>query len=370
MTDTQQQALAQVPTADSPPAGLRSRCGLDGGELAQLIQRSAPQFRALRGARILLTGATGWFGVWLLDALCMADEVLQLGIRITAVSRSPARFLARFPAFAGDTPITWLETDVRRLAVARERFDYVIHAATDSSIKAAQISARDIFETIVDGTRCALRAAGPQCKGFLFLSSGAVYGPARAGVPGFVEDEPGGPDPASVTSVYAESKRAAEQLCAIEADGGLPAKIARCFAFVGPHMPFDRHFAIGNFIADALDGRIIRVNSDGRPVRSYLYMTDLIRSLAAVLIDGAVARPYNVGSDVAVSIGELAHCVNRVVGGRGVEIHGAKSHPSDRYVPDISRLRSELGICPQVSLEAAIARTANWRRACTSGAAP
>jgi dTDP-glucose 4,6-dehydratase len=143
----------------------------------------------------------------------------------------------------------------------------------------------------------------------------------------------------------------------------VPVRIARCFAFVGPHMPFDKHFAIGNFIADAVHGRSIRIKSDGLPQRSYLYMTDLIRALLTVLVKGSVGRPYNVGSDVAISIEDLARCVDRVVGGRGIAVEGAVSDPSDRYVPDITRLRTELDFVPEVSLETAIARTAAWYRA-------
>jgi dTDP-glucose 4,6-dehydratase len=161
------------------------------------------------------------------------------------------------------------------------------------------------------------------------LSSGAVYGPAREGLRGFAEDNPGGPGPSLASNAYAEGKRAAEQVCAIAATEGLPVRIARCFAFVGPHMPFDRHFAIGNFIADAVDGRPIRVRSDGRPLRSYLYMSDLVRALLAI----------------------------RVL------IEGAPSDPLDRYVPDVTRIRTELGFTEQVALDDAIARTARWRRA-------
>jgi len=92
-------------------------------------------------------------------------------------------------------------------------------------------------------------------------------------------------------------------------------------------------------------------------------MSDLMRALLTILVDGAVARTYNVGSDVSVSIEELAQRVNRVAGGSGVLIEGAPSDPLDRYVPDVTRIRTELGFTEQVALDDAIARTARWRRA-------
>jgi dTDP-glucose 4,6-dehydratase len=122
-----------------------------------------------------------------------------------------------------------------------------------------------MFETVLHGTERAIAAAGRDCRGFLLFSSGAVYG-SHPALPHFSEDMMLGPDPSRARSAYAEAKRAAETVCAIAAERGLPTRLARCFAFVGPHMPFDRHFAIGNFVADALEGRPITIKSDGSPV--------------------------------------------------------------------------------------------------------
>jgi nucleoside-diphosphate-sugar epimerase len=327
-----------------------------------MIALSSHHLERLRRARLLVTGATGWFGTWLLDYLCTADDMLGIGIRITALSREPAVFLGRFPGFGEDRRITWVKSDVREMSGIGEDFSHVIHAATDSTARRGGSSAEVLFDTIVEGTRRVLRYARGNCQGFLLVSSGAVYGPATTGAARFFDGQLGGPDPASPKSAYAEGKRAAEQLCAIAAYAGAPVRIARCFAFVGPHMPFDQHFAIGNFIADAVDGRLIRIKSDGKPQRSYLYTGDLIRALLAILLDGAAGRAYNVGSEDALTIADLADRVNHVVGGFGVELAGAASDPTDRYVPDTTRLRSELKFTPTISLDVAIARTAAWYR--------
>jgi nucleoside-diphosphate-sugar epimerase len=331
-------------------------------ELHEMIAQSTRHLERLQRASVLITGATGWFGTLLLDYLCTADDVLGIGIRITALSRDPAVFVDRFPSFRGDPRITWVKGDVREVSGVSQNFSHVIHAATDSTARRGNLSAEALFDTIIEGTRRVLRCVRGNCEGFLLVSSGAIYGPAVSGVVRFLDGQPGGPDPASPRSAYAEGKRAAEQLCAIAAAAGAPARIARCFAFVGPHMPFDQHFAIGNFIADAVHGRPIRIKSDGKPQRSYLYTGDLIRALLSILLDGAAGRAYNVGSDQALTIGELAERVNRVVGGCGVVVGGAASDPTDRYVPDTTRLRSELNFTPTISLDTAIARTAAWYR--------
>ena len=137
-------------------------------------------------------------------------------------------------------------------------------------------------------------------------------------------------------------------------------KIARCFAFVGPHLNRQIHYAIGNFIQDCLEGLPININGDGTPLRSYLYADDLVEWLLAILQRGEPGRPYNVGSDHALSILELAERVRRVLGTRNEIIVKGKAEPGVKpsvYVPEIGRAQGELELSVSVSLDEAIRRT-------------
>jgi nucleoside-diphosphate-sugar epimerase len=138
------------------------------------------------------------------------------------------------------------------------------------------------------------------------------------------------------------------------------ARIARLFAFLGPGLPLDAHYAAGNFVRDALGGGPIRVLGDGSPYRSYLYPTDMAAWLLAVFARGGDSRAYNVGSDEAISIAELAAQVARLAG-PGVEVARARQPKPDaipeRYVPDTSRITEELQVRRRVSLANAIERT-------------
>ncbi len=321
----------------------------------------------LRGARLFVTGGTGFVGRWLLETLLAANARLGLGAAATVLSRDPAAFRARAPHLAGDPAVTLLAGDVRTFDFPGGQFSHIIHAATDSSARLNAEQPLLMFDTIVEGTRHVLDSAvASRARAVLFTSSGAVYGRQPADMARMAEDYPGAPDPLSDGSAYGEGKRAAELLCRLCADKhGLDVKIARLFAFVGPHLPLDRHYAAGNFVRDALAGGPVRVQGDGTPVRSYLYAADLAAWLWTILARGRSCRPYNVGSDEPVTVGELARETAGIVGPDvGVEIgrRPVPGEPAQRYVPSVARARAELGLDTWVLRREALRRTAEWYR--------
>jgi dTDP-glucose 4,6-dehydratase len=245
-------------------------------------------------------------------------------------------------------------------------FSHVIHAATDSSAAVEERNRLLMFDTIVGGTRRTLEFARRSgARRFLLTSSGAVYGRQPADLTHVPEEYAGGPDPADAGQVYAEGKRAAEMLCAAYADAHLQPTIARCFAFVGPYLPLDAHFAVGNFIRDALQGGPICISGDGTPYRSYLYAADLAIWLWTILLRGRATRPYNVGSEAAISIADLAHAVARR-GRPELPVRIARSPtggaPVERYVRSTARARNDLGVRVTVDLDDALTRTVDWHR--------
>lgn len=331
-------------------------------ELDQAIAQARDLWDDLRGARVFVTGGTGFFGCWLLETFVWANDTLNLDATAVVLTRDPAAFAARAPHLAAHPAVTLLDGDVRTFAFPGGPFSHVVHAATASSTPVDPVA---MFDTITIGTRRALELAGRSgARRFLLTSSGAVYGRQPAGLPHVTEDYEGAPDPANPAHAYGEGKRAAEMLCAVYADSTLHPAIARCFAFVGPYLPLDAHFAIGNFIRDALHGGPIRIAGDGTPFRSYLYAADLAVWLWTILLRGQPARPYNVGSEEAIAIADLARLVARQCGGAEVRIARtpAPGIPAERYVPSTARARHELGVDVSVNLEEAVTRTVEWHR--------
>ncbi|MBT5796175.1 MAG: NAD-dependent epimerase/dehydratase family protein [Porticoccaceae bacterium] len=316
----------------------------------------------IRGQRLFITGGTGFVGSWLVECLLHANKELTLDLHISILSRDPLDFGKNYPHLVNASAIELVKGDVRNLVSDGKFYDIVIHAATDASAKLNRENPLLMADTIIDGTRKVLEFAKKVCaKRVLVLSSGAVYGRLMDGVTHVKEDSSSGPDPLNSYYTYAESKRMAELLCAIYSKQfGLNISVARLFAFVGPRMPLDTHFAIGNFIRDGLAGKSIQISGDGKAIRSYLYAAELVVWLLAILAEGKTGRAYNVGSDQGISILELAKKVaTSFTYNPDVNIADKTdgSNPINHYVPDISRAHEELGLRVNISLSDAISRT-------------
>jgi nucleoside-diphosphate-sugar epimerase len=332
-------------------------------DLDHVLARTGGLWEDLRGARLFITGGTGFFGCWLLETFLWANDHLNLGASAVVLTRDEHGFGRKAPHLALHQQVTLQHGDVRTFEFPAGGFSHIIHAATSSSLPVEPLV---MFDTIVGGTRRALEFARHSgATRFLLTSSGAVYGRQPPELTHVPEDYGGAPDPANVRQVYGEGKRAAEMLCGLHASPSLHPAIARCFAFVGPHLPLDVHFAAGNFIRDALAGGPIRIAGDGTPRRSYLYAADLAIWLWTILLRGRSMHPYNVGSETAVSIAELAHAVaRRFTPPTGVHIaqDAAPGRPAERYVPSTARAHHDLGLTTTVDLEDALTRTVAWYR--------
>ena len=345
---------------------MRSLQGLDRGPRAQGIHAlSAPL--DLTGHHVFITGGTGFIGRTLLDYLAESVAVHGPGVGVCVLSRDPARFSADFPQYVGLPWLRLVKGDVCTLAVdpqgAGIRCTDFIHAAADAHASAEPLQWLD---QIVVGTRNALDfALVAGARRFLNLSSGAVYGAQPNHIDALSEGDCGAPPTESISSVYGQSKRMAEQLCTVYRHlHGMATVNARCFAIVSEHVPLDGPYAIGNFIRDALRAEEITVLGSGKAVRTYLYGRDVAHWLFTLLLKGAAGESYNVGSDVPVTIAELASRVAQAIapGKRMVCASAEDDGERFRYVPNVAKARG-LGLEVETNLDEAIIRcAAHFRR--------
>jgi len=337
-------------------------------QIDSILRKAESLWPLLNGSSIFMTGGTGFFGRWLLESLARAHETLGVDVGVTVLTRNPEAFLSRAPAVARSPAIRFHQGDVRSFPFPEGRFSHVVHGAATAA--AATFFRREDaltkFATSFEGTRRALDfAVHCGAERLLMLGSGSVYGGMPGGLFRIPEDHAGAPAPRDTAMAIGHGKRAAEFLCECYAEThGLDYTVARCFTFVGAHLPLDIHYAIGNFIADALWRDAITIKGDGTPFRSYLFTGDLVVWLLTLLLHGGKRRVYNVGSDQAISLADLAHAVRDVVSpGKPVRILGQpQGGPANCYVPEIRRAREDFGLDVWTPLEEAIRLTAAVER--------
>lgn len=334
-------------------------------EREHILNHTADIWQDLRGGRIFLTGGTGFFGCWLLESFTAASDRFELNCPVYVLTRSPENFRAKAPYLASHPAVTLVRGDVSDFQFPTGSFSHVIHAAADANPAVSCARPLLVLDTIVQGTRRVLEfTAASGASRFLLTSSGAVYGSQPPSLERVPEGFTGAPDVAEASSVYGEGKRMAELLCSMFGRAyGLECLIARCFAFVGPYLPLDIHFAIGNFIRDCLANQPIRIAGDGTPYRSYLYAADLAIWLWTILLRGQAGLCYNVGSEHALSIAELAAMVAASLHSSSeirIEGRAMPDKAPARYVPETTRARKELGLLQWIALDDAIRGTAAW----------
>lgn len=341
-------------------------------DLQEAADQAAAFWPDLEGKRLLLTGMTGPIGLWTLSVLDLLERTVGLAYSATVVSRDPSRFLTRHPHFRSSRAITWLTGDIRRIELPQVPYDFVIHGATTRAEDTFRgESASEKFDTVVRGTENVLHqlpvGAGTR---LLFVSSGSVYGTSL--LPEGTLIPQGWPEAPALTegNALGHAKRAAEYrvLTFHEERLDITALVARCFSFVGPGLPTDFHYALGNFLAAALEKRDIVVRSSGSAIRSYLYFGDMVAWLLGSLIAGTHGSIYHIGSESGISIRDLAHLVRELAGSgsrvviQGSDCHEPKTSAPQFYVPDTRLTRGALDVAERTPLAEGVLRTANFLR--------
>jgi nucleoside-diphosphate-sugar epimerase len=317
----------------------------------------ASDFAQLKDKNILITGGTGFVGSWLVFSFLRIAE--KLNSHIFLVSRNPEKFLKQYPDLKSNLYLHFIQGDIRDFEFPRDKIEFVIHAATDV------VNNQENYEEILDvnylGTKRVLKLCQEkQVKKYLYISSGAVYGKQRPNISHLTENDFSAPDVSLAVSAYGEGKRVSEWLsCQAGRRYQFEVKRARLFAVIGPHLPLDKQFAVGNFLRDASDQKDIVIQGDGTTERSYIYASDMTIWLWTILFRGVNGEAYNVGSDQAINIYQMAQKVAEVskktVAVQRLQEPVIGKDPL-RYIASIDKART-LGLSLNHDLKSAIART-------------
>ncbi len=311
-------------------------------DLSEIVRFSTPFITDYAGKKIFISGATGFVGSWLTAFFDYANRNLSTNFQVTCMARAiPKEFRGFYPDF------NFLEGDVSNYCFTSDfRTDCIINAATPSVPKRGGEDPSQILKASIDGTENLLGLSSENGETlFINLSSGIVTKRTN--------DEM--LDLSVPKDAYLHGKRISEELVkrAIN-DGKVIGRNARLYAFAGPGISLTDHFAVGNFVNDALSGRPITISGNPLTVRSYLYPTDLIINILK-LSDCNAEEVSEIGSASRVTMQEIATLINSVIGNVGIN-QSASVGSVDVYAPPPSMNK----IVQNVSLSASISRWANW----------
>jgi dTDP-glucose 4,6-dehydratase len=338
-------------------------------DLDNILRRVAPLREKLRGKRIFLSGDAAFYDIWLAESFHHINREYALGATLTVLSGDPEALMEQCPHFKDFPEVSFVRGDVRNFTFPDGHFDYVIHVEPEVNEQHAQEHPELLYPLMLERTRSVLDfTVSCKARKMLFIDSGAVYGVQPTELSVITEDFLAHPEfEGPKSSAYGRGALHAERLCLeYAAMYRFYVTTARCFAFIGPHLPTDPQCVPGGFIADCLAGRPLVISGDATALSSYIYGADLAVWLWTILVNGLNDRAYNVGSEQAASVVELAEEVNRCCGG-GSDIQVLQpvlpGIPPARYIPCTGRARKELQLTLDFPLREALEKSVKWHLA-------
>ena len=331
-----------------------------------LASAAQPEVRSKLGLKHLaVTGGTGFLGTWIAETIAALNDEYRLGITLDLYARNVNDWALKYPHLSKRKDIKLNSQDVRSPFEFARNTNFVVHAAGIPNNRVHSSDPLRVYQTTVSGINNALDAASQldNLTRFVNVSSCLVSGPPNR--PGSLTEADYFPMPCGqLHTVYAEAKRAAENLAAVyRSQYRMPISTVRPFTFAGPYQELDRPWALNNFLRDVLTGCDIRIHGDGSAQRSYLYGSDAAWWALAALINGTDGATYNLGSPKAVTHLELVKLIGQRISAKPrVVLNTLSSKPGqqDDLYPDIRAIQKSLGVFETCSLEQTIDKTWRW----------
>lgn len=324
---------------------------------------SVQNIEALRGKSVMITGATGLIGSFLVDMLLTYNRVDRAEINVYAVGRSIGRLENRFSSVLSEE-LHLIEHDVNTCFSYDFDIDYIIHAASNAYPAAFNTDPVGTILSNVLGTNYLLDyAKSHNTKRFLFVSSGEVYGQGDPSLDAFYESYSGYVDPTEPRSCYPASKRAAETLCvSYTKQYALDTVIVRPCHTYGPNTTKSDNRANAQFVNNAVAGQDIIMKSAGTQMRSYCYVADCASAILTVLLNGKSCEAYNIANkDARVTIAGFAAAVADATGRKVIFEAPTQTDTAERttitYAVLDSKKLYDLGWNGQYSVEDGVANT-------------
>jgi nucleoside-diphosphate-sugar epimerase len=317
---------------------------------------------------ILITGASGLLPHYLVLTFLRVNQLNpNANITIIALVRNLEKAKLKFQEFLENPKLIFIVQDVSQPITYDKSIDYIIHAASQASPKYFNSDPVGTLKPNVIGTYNLLEFARTKnISGFLFISSGEIYGPVDESNLPITENNFGIVNSLDIRSCYAESKRMGENMCiSYYSQYKIPCKIARPFHTFGPNLELNDKRVFADFVGNVLKNENIIMKSDGSATRDFCYIADATRAFLKILIEGNNGEAYNIGRGIEVSILELAHILVNIIPEKNLKViqliekeninEYSKSKIS-RHYPNVNKIKN-LNWAPIFNLEEAFRRT-------------
>ena len=315
-------------------------------------------FKPLNNSSICVLGGTGFIGTWLVSAINYLNKYHGCRVDMTIYTRNRKLALEKFPLKEFPS-LKIREFDFLTGITDLGEFDLIVNGSTPTSTKPNENSKHIFYYPSINASESIIHSAQnhKNLTRVVNLSSGAVYGPQSLSVSH--QPEVDAITLSEKLDDYSSAKIMSERVFTESGSTATLKSISpRLFAFFGPGLPLNQHFAIGNFIRDGLDGLPIRILGNPETKRSYMFPTDLIRWLLTALLDPKEGN-FNIGSEATISILELATLVSSLTSTRGVEILNRLA-PASNYVPSTSKFRQSYKVNETVALSEGLEWWIDW----------
>ncbi len=317
---------------------------------------------ALRNKNVLITGASGFLGQYLVSAIHFANEKKDLNCKICCVGlHGPSGIIKRY---LPNKNIVFRRIDLSKPFKISGKFDYIFHAAGYGQPARFTKDPSGTIAVNVDATRQLLELAERSGGTFVFFSSVEVYGEMPRGMKSFRETYCGNSPLSGPRAIYTASKRLGEALTMSFADRGVRAKIARISHVYGPGAPANDSRVMSDFIRKAFANGEIRLLDSGRAIKTYGYIADVIAMVLFAALRGKEAV-YNVGGRDTLSIRELAerigkYCLVKVQVPRAFSLARFMGRNTGFVKPDLSRIKKEMKKIQFTPFSVGLANTIEW----------
>jgi UDP-glucuronate decarboxylase len=332
----------------------------------QVIFSQRENWRQFAGKHVVIAGSTGFLAAYLVEFFAwLSEQWPEEPVYIHALARHHHKLEKRFPHLLGQPWFMPVIQDVCDPVPQLIQADFIVHAASSGSPKYYLRDPVGTAKANVLGTLNMLELARRTGARLLFMSSGAVYGHGESANP-IGENDFGALDPLDISACYGEGKRMGETLCAdYLRQYGVQSVIARISHTYGPGVSLEDGRSFADFVADAIAGRDIVLNSDGSGSRPFCYVSDATAAFLMLLLRGEAGQPYNVGLDQETTILELAQLIARLSPVAGLQVKHPPANPDRQALFrsgghfDLAKME-RLGWRPNILPEAGFKRTLRY----------